>query len=168
MQSLLRKICDLDDAWTEDFTMWEPVKFALEYGAKASKILVTTHKYRVAEMMGSVHIINLGVLSDEDSWLVINKIVFFDNDQHKDLEDLGKQLANKCKSLPLATKTLGGLTCNKRSREQWKNMLDSSLWELEDFEKDLLAPLLLSYYELPLALKRSFSYCVVFPKDCLF
>ena len=58
---------------------------------------------------------------------MINKIVFSDDDQHKDLEDLGKQLANKCKGLPLATKTLGGLMRNKRSREQWKNMLDSSL-----------------------------------------
>ena len=178
MQSLLGKICDLirrkkfllvlDSVWTEDSSMWEPFKFALKYGAKGSKILVNTRKYRVAEMMESVRIINLGVLSDEDCWLMINKIVFSDDDQHKDLEDLAKQLANKCKGLPLAAKTLGGLMHNKRSREQWKNMLDSSLWELEDFEKGLLAPLLLSYYELPLALKSCFLYCAIFPKDYLF
>ena len=178
LQSLLGKICDLirrkkfllvlDNVWTENSSMWEPFKFALEHGAKGSKILVTTCKYRVAKMMGSVHIINLGVLSDEDCWLMINKIVFSDDDQHKDLEDLGKQLANKCKGLPLAAKTLGGLMRNKRSREQWKNMLDSSLWELEDFEKGLLAPLLLSYYDFPLALKHFFLYCAIFPKDFLF
>ena len=99
---------------------------------------------------------------------MINKIVFSDDDQHKDLEDLGKQLANKCKGLPLAAKTLSGLMHNKRSREQWKNMLDSSLWALEDFEKGLSAPLLLSYYDLPLALKHFFLYCAIFPNDYLF
>ena len=61
LQSLLGKICDLirrkkflpvlDNVWTEDSSMWEPFKFALEYGAKGSKILVTTRKYRVAEMI---------------------------------------------------------------------------------------------------------------------
>ena len=76
LQSLLGKICDLirrkksllvlDNVWTEDSSMWEPFKFALKHGAKGSKILVTTCKYKVAKMMGSVHIINLGVLSDED------------------------------------------------------------------------------------------------------
>jgi hypothetical protein len=35
-------------------------------------------------------------------------------------------------------------------------------------EKDLFAPLLLSYYDLPSPLKRCFSYCAVYPKDYVF
>ena len=57
---------------------------------------------------------------------------------------------------------------NKRSRAQWKNILDSNLWEIQDFKKGLLVPLLLSYYELPLAVKRCFSCCAIFPKDHYF
>ena len=57
---------------------------------------------------------------------------------------------------------------NKRSREQWNNILDSRTWELEDIEKGLLAPLLLSYYELPSTMRHYFSYCVVFAKDHVF
>jgi hypothetical protein len=56
----------------------------------------------------------------------------------------------------------------KRSREQWEGVLRSSLWELEDVERGLFAPLLLSYYDFPSPMKRCFSYCVVFPKDYLF
>ena len=182
MQSLLGKICEsidgkkcflvFDDVWIEDSTLWEPFRLALRYGAQGSRILVTTRKSRVAEMMGSTSacMINLEVLSDKDCWLVFSKIAFFDKDleQCKQLEDLGMQITKKCKGLPLAAKTLGSLMRFKRSREQWKNVLYSNLWELEDVEKGLFSPLLLSYYDLSSPLKQCFSYCAVFPKDYVF
>ncbi|KAF3949324.1 hypothetical protein CMV_024794 [Castanea mollissima] len=177
LQTLLRKIQDLikdmkyflvlDDVWTEDSQKWEPFKVALKNDVHGSRILVTTRKQKVAEMMESAPTINLKVLSEEDCWLIFSKIAF-SNEQPKNLEDLGRKLASKCKGLPLAAKTLGCLMQNKRSREQWNNILHSRMWELEDIEKGLLAPLLLSYYELPSTMRRCFSYCAIFPKDYLF
>jgi hypothetical protein len=186
LQSLLEKICELierkkfflvlDDVWTEDSTLWEPFRLALKKGAQGSRILVTTRKIRVAEIMGSTsaRMINLEMLSEEDCWLVFSKIAFSGKDVEKceELEVLGRQIAKKCKGLPLAAKTIGSLMRFKRSREQWENVLDSNLWELEDVEKvvekDLFAPLLLSYYDLPSPLKQCFSYCAIFPKDYVF
>ena len=183
LQNLLEKICELigekkfflvlDDVWTEDSTLWEPFRLALKYSAQGSRILVTTRKSKVAEMMGSTsaHMINLEVLSEEECWLVFSKIAFCtkDPEQCVELEDLGRQIAKKCKGLPLAAKSLGSLMRFMRSREQWKNVLDSNLWELEDVEKvvekDLFAPLLLSYNDLPSPLKQCFSLCAIFPKD---
>uniref|UniRef100_A0A2N9H525 NB-ARC domain-containing protein n=1 Tax=Fagus sylvatica TaxID=28930 RepID=A0A2N9H525_FAGSY len=177
LQTLLCKICDLirgkkfflvlDDVWTEDSSKWEPFKLVFENGAQDSRVLVTTRKLGVAKMMASAPI-NLEVLSEEDCWLIFSKIAFSNEDQRKDLEDLGRQLAIKCKGLPLAVKTLGSLMHNKTSREQWKNILDSSLWELEDVERGVFAPLFLSYYDLPSPMKRCFSYCATFPKDYKF
>ncbi|KAF3946957.1 hypothetical protein CMV_026836 [Castanea mollissima] len=158
----------LDDVWIEDSQKWEPFKHALKNGVHGSRILVTTRKHRTSEVMGSVHPIKLGVLSEEDCWSIFSKIAFSNEEQLKYLEDLGRKLASRCKGLPLAAKTLGSLMQNKRSREQWNNILDSRMWELEDIEKGLLAPLLLSYYELPSTMRRCFSYCAVFPKDYLF
>uniref|UniRef100_A0A2N9GIG0 Disease resistance protein RGA3 n=1 Tax=Fagus sylvatica TaxID=28930 RepID=A0A2N9GIG0_FAGSY len=188
LQDLMEKICELiekkkfflvlDDVWTEDSTLWEPFRLALKNGAQGSRILATTRKNRVAEMMGSLKtsesMINLEMLSEEDCWLVFRKIAFFGKDAEKceELEVLGRQIAKKCKGLPLAAKTIGSLMRFKRSREQWENVLDSNLWELEDVEKivekDLFAPLLLSYYDLPSPLKQCFSYCAIFPKDYVF
>ncbi|KAL4621619.1 hypothetical protein ACB092_06G242200 [Castanea dentata] len=180
LQSLLKKICKLimgkkfflvlDNVWTEDSTLWEPFKLSLKYGAQGSRILVTTRKNVVAKMMGSACTINLEVLSDEDCWLVFSKIAFSDKDSEecKQLEDLGRQISKKCKGLPLAAKTLGSLMRFKRSKEQWEMVLYSSLWELEDVEKGLFAPLLLSYYDLPSPFRRCFSYCAFFPKDYFF
>ncbi|KAK4595009.1 hypothetical protein RGQ29_018661 [Quercus rubra] len=178
LQTLLCKIHDLikdkkfflvlDDVWTEDSKMWEPFKFALENGVHGSRILVTTRKPKVAEMLGSAATINLEVLSKEDCWLIFSKIAFSTEEKLECLEDLGRKLASKCKGLPLAAKTLGSLMQNKSSREQWNNILDSRMWELEDFQKGILTPLLLSYYELPSTMRRCFSSCAVFPKDHLF
>ncbi|KAL4629231.1 hypothetical protein ACB092_05G293700, partial [Castanea dentata] len=172
LQPLLRIVCDLikdkklflvfDDVWAKDIPKesekWEPFKDALIHGAQGSRILVTTRNEEVAHMMGSTksHIIKLGNLSVDDCWLIIRKITFIDEniDRHKDLEPLGRKLANKCHGLPLAAKLIGGYMCNKRRKEQWEKVLENSLWELEDVEKGLLGPLLLSYYELSLAEKK--------------
>ena len=139
LQNLLKKICELiggkkfflvlDDVWTEDHTKWEPFRNALQCGSQGSRILVTTRNNRVVDMMGNASMIKLGVLSDKDGWLMFSKIAFFDKDieQSKQLEDLGKQIAKKCKGLPLAAKTLGSLMRFKESREQWEMVLCSNL-----------------------------------------
>ncbi|KAL0006432.1 hypothetical protein SO802_013993 [Lithocarpus litseifolius] len=181
LQTLLETICRkvegkkfflvLDDVWNEDSTMWEPFKLALKCVASGSRILVTTRKTRVAEIMESVSIINLKELSKEDCWLVFSKIAFFDRDsnQREQLEGLGRQIVEKCKGLPLAAKTLGSLMRFKRSIQEWKSVLDSNLWELEDAEiKSIFAPLLFSYYDLSSPLRRCFSFCAVFPKGYVF
>uniref|UniRef100_A0A2N9G917 NB-ARC domain-containing protein n=1 Tax=Fagus sylvatica TaxID=28930 RepID=A0A2N9G917_FAGSY len=164
----------LDDVWTEDHEKWEPFRNALKCGSRGSRILVTTRNNKVVDMMGSARTINLEVLSKEDCWLVFSKIAFSGKAPEKfdELEVLGRQIAKKCKGLPLAAKTLGSLMRFKISSEQWKNVLDSNLWDLEGvgnvIEKDLFASLFLSYYDLPSPLKRCFSYCAVYPKDYVF
>ncbi|KAK4542637.1 hypothetical protein RGQ29_033185 [Quercus rubra] len=149
----------LDDVWMEDSIMWEPFKNAL-------KMLCP----RVAKVMGSVSVTNLELLSKKDCWSVFSKIAFFDRDpkQREQLEDLGWQMVEKCKGLPLAAKTLGSLMRFKRSREEWKSILDNNLWEFEDVERSLYAPLSLSYYDLSSPLRQCFSFCAVFPKDYVF
>ncbi|KAL4636424.1 hypothetical protein ACB092_03G007200 [Castanea dentata] len=181
LQSLLDRICDrvrgkkffliFDDVWSEDFSMWKPFRDALKScGSQGSRILVTTRKDQVAKMMESANTIKLNELSEEDCWLVFSKIAFFDKDpqQREQLEYFGRQISKKCKGLPLAAKTLGSLMRFKKSREEWWNVLNNNLWELEDVERGLFAPLLLSYYDLSSPLKRCFSYCAVFPKDHVF
>ncbi|XP_075656986.1 putative disease resistance protein RGA3 [Castanea sativa] len=181
LQSLLDRFCDkvqgkkvflvFDDVWTEDYAKWKPFRDALKNcGSQSSRILVTTRKDQVAKMMESANTIKLNELSEEDCWLLFSKIAFFDKDpqQREQLEDFGRQISKKCKGLPLAAKTLGSLMRFKKSREEWRNVLNNNLWELEDVERGLFAPLLLSYYDLSSPLKQCFLYCAVFPKDHVF
>ncbi|XP_024039350.1 putative disease resistance protein RGA3 [Citrus clementina] len=141
----------LDDVWTEDGNKWESFQRCLINGHRGSKILATTRKETVARMIGSTYVISIEELSRSDC---------------KQLEEIGRKITWKCKGLPLAVKTIGSLLRFKKAREEWQSILDSEIWQVEEFEKNLLPALLLSYNDLPNEIKRCFSYCAVLPKEC--
>ncbi|GFP95098.1 putative disease resistance protein rga1 [Phtheirospermum japonicum] len=161
----------LDDVWTEDRAMWEPLKNALKScGGMGSKVLVTTRKEKVAKTLDTPEngIHRLGVLSDEACWLLLQRIALCGRSEGDcaQYKDIGMKIVDKCKGLPLAAKTLGSLLRCKNGLEEWENLLRSETWELKEvIEVELFPHLLLSYNELSPSLKRCFSYCAIFPKD---
>ncbi|XP_071904402.1 disease resistance protein RGA2-like [Coffea arabica] len=160
----------LDDVWTEDDSKWEPFKDSLKDGASGSVILVTTRSQRVARVMGSTDTHRLSLISDSDCWLIMQRIAFDGRSKDsiwgcKKVESIGEKIAKKCKGLPLAAKTMGSLLRFKDTVQQWQNILDSEIWQLEEATMELFPLLYLSYNELSPELKHCFSYCAVFPKD---
>jgi len=160
----------LDDVWNEDSTKWEQLKDSLKCGLPGSRILVTTRKKNVASSMGSspIDILELGLLSIDECWSLFSQLAYFDSRERENLEDIGREIAAKCKGLPLAAKSLGSLLRFKRSIAEWESVLNNNIWELKEAESNLLAPLWLSYHDLPSDMRRCFSYCAVFPKDFRF
>ncbi|XP_028110546.1 putative disease resistance RPP13-like protein 1 [Camellia sinensis] len=79
------------------------------------------------------------------------------------LESIGKKIVeNRCRGLPLAARALGSLLCCKQEEREWKEILNSNIW---NEESGILTALKLSYLHLPVQLKRCFSYCAIIPKD---
>lgn len=155
----------LDDVWTEDSRLWEPFKCILKSGASGSKVLLTTRNERVAKMMETTYILRLRQLSDQDCWSLFSRIALFEKST-EEYQDIGRKISDKCKGLPLAAKTIASLMLFKTTVEDWRNVLNSEIWELEGTENiGIFPPLLLSYYELPSSIKRCFIYCANFPKD---
>ncbi|CDP17459.1 unnamed protein product [Coffea canephora] len=160
----------LDDVWTEEDSKLKPFKDSLKDGASGSVILVTTRSQRVARVMGSTDTHRLSLISDSDCWLIMQRIAFDGRSKDsiwgcKKVESIGKKIAKKCKGLPLAAKTMGSLLRFKDTVQQWQNILDSEIWQLEESTMELFPLLYLSYNELSPELKHCFSYCAVFPKD---
>ncbi|KAG5568290.1 hypothetical protein H5410_064690 [Solanum commersonii] len=154
----------LDDVWNDNYNEWDDLRNLFVEGRMGSKIIVTTRKESVALMMANEKI-SMDNLSTEASWSLFKRHAFENMDPmgHPELEEVGKQIAAKCKGLPLALKTLAGMLRSKSEVEEWKRNLRSKIWELRD--KDVLPALMLSYNDLPAHLKQCFSFCAIFPKD---
>ncbi|CAK9151652.1 unnamed protein product [Ilex paraguariensis] len=160
----------LDDVWNLDYVKWDLLRAPFRVGAPGSKIIVTTRDARIALTMGSVPAYNPKVLGDDDclSLLAQHALCTSNFGAHPNLEEIGLAIMKKCGGLPLAAKTLGGILRSKRSSNEWKDVLDSEIWDLPEDQSGILPALRLSYHHLPSQLKPMFGYCAIFPKDYWF
>ncbi|KAL7203516.1 hypothetical protein ACSBR2_016738 [Camellia fascicularis] len=156
----------LDDVWSKKYSYWEDFKSPFSFGAQGSKILVTTRDEAVATMMGSVELHKVECLLYKDCWLLFEQLAFENRsiDANPNLVSIGEKIVEKCKGLPLAIKTLGGLLKSKVRDKEWEDVLQNEIWELSDDENDILPALRLSYHHLPPHLKQCFAYCSIIPK----
>ncbi|PWA90643.1 NB-ARC domains-containing protein [Artemisia annua] len=88
-------------------------------------------------------------------------------DSHTTLKSLGEGIVKKCGCLPLALRALGRLLRTKTDEQDWEDVLNSEIWDLEKVD-EIVPALRLSYYDLPACLKQLFAYCSLFPKDFMF
>ncbi|KAF2296351.1 hypothetical protein GH714_037483 [Hevea brasiliensis] len=82
-----------------------------------------------------------------------------------DLECNGKEIAKKCRGVPLAAKVLGGTMGFKRDKEAWLSIMNSNVLNSSDDKDNVESVLKLSFDHLPPLLKPCFAYCSIFPKD---
>ncbi|KAK2988286.1 hypothetical protein RJ640_017503, partial [Escallonia rubra] len=157
----------LDDVWNEKYGKWDVLSRPFQAGAPGSTVIVTTRNVDVASIMRSVPDYNLDQLGNEEicSILAHHARGWQNFDAHPDFKETGEAIAKKCKGLPLAAKSLGGLLRTKKNPNQWKDVLDSKIWDLPTENNDIFPALMLSYHHLPSHLKRLFAYCSIFPKD---
>lgn len=158
----------LDDVRSKYFSYWQQLMYFLKSGSEGSRILVTTCEENVKNKMEKTKMISLGTLSEEASRSLFCLVAFYrgrSDEEFQTLELIGRQVVRKCNNLPLAVKVIGSLLRFKRNTGEWRDVLNSKIWELKLGEKEHFLPLLLSYYDLPSALKKCFLYCAIFPKN---
>ncbi|XP_057742532.1 putative disease resistance RPP13-like protein 1 [Arachis stenosperma] len=161
----------LDDVWDDRRDIWEDFLKPFRYENNGSKILLTTRSEKVASMFTAINQqYRLGLLSDQDCWSVFLKhsSLSINSEQYATLEPIGRKIVEKCKGLPLAAKTLGGLLRYKYDVGDWENILESKIWKLPENDSKIIPALRVSYHYLPSHLKRCFIYCSLFPQDYQF
>ncbi|CAL5380885.1 unnamed protein product [Camellia sinensis] len=157
----------LDDVWNKKYNDWNDLRGPFNDGAQGSKVVVTTRSRDIARMMATVELHDVEILSDEDCWSLFAQHAYESKsiDANPNLVSIGKKIVEKCKGLPLAAKTLGGLLRCKERDEEWVDVLCSKIWDLSHEESDILPALRLSYHHLPSHLKQCFAYCSIIPND---
>jgi hypothetical protein len=157
----------LDDVWNENYDDWTILRARFLAGASGSTIIITTRNERVSSTTGTIQAHHLQVLSNDAclSLFTQHTLGASDFNAHQNLQDIGENIIEKCRGLPLAAKTLGGLLRTTRDRAEWEEILKSKIWDITEESRGILPALMLSYHHLPSHLKRCFAYCSIFPKD---
>jgi len=144
-------------------------------GKTGSRIIITTQDEKVALSMQtfglsmqtflSVHY--LRPLESEDCWSLLAGHAFgaCNDQQRSNLEEVGREIANKCYGSPFAAVALGDILHTKLSPNYWSYVLESDIRLLTDH--DVRPFIQLSYHCLPTPLKRCFAYCSNFPKKSI-
>ncbi|XP_018820342.2 putative disease resistance RPP13-like protein 1 [Juglans regia] len=163
----------LDDVWNRNYTECEILSNPFKSGAQGSRIILTTRDVDVASAMRAFEIHHLKELQEEDCWKLFARHAFMHDANtymHSEFEELGRQIVDKCKGLPLAIKTIGALLRSKAlDVSEWDKVLNSDIWSLSNHEEIQILPALrLSYKHLLSHIKQCFAYCSIFPKDYSF
>ncbi|KAG6511279.1 hypothetical protein ZIOFF_029338 [Zingiber officinale] len=167
----------LDDAWDDkNQTAWKRLCDPLLHGQKGSWILLTTRMESVAKMIskvikGTMKSMMLQGLSKDECRPLLYEHAFDGQDPNKfpRLKEIGEEILEKLKGVPLLAKSIGGALNSKLTEDHWTNISRSELWKTPLESKYEFRPILvLSYLMLPPRLKRCFSYCGIFPQDYRF
>ncbi|KAJ4832292.1 hypothetical protein Tsubulata_028185 [Turnera subulata] len=164
-----RYVVVLDDVW--DTELWDAMKVALPNSQHGCRVIITTRMEDIAAKFAEVgsNIRHIKAMQENEAWTLFCMKAFPWNARRcpQELEDLAKDVVEKCQGLPLAVVSLGGLFSTKHSELEWKTTYNSLNWELSN--NSMLQPiksiLLLSYNDLPYRLKHCFLYCCLFPED---
>ncbi|KAG5577318.1 hypothetical protein H5410_057452 [Solanum commersonii] len=161
----------LDDVWNDNYNEWDDLRNVLVQGDMGSKIIVTTRKQSVAQMMCDEKMdlcaITLGPLPRDDSWALFKRYSLAYG-EHPELEGVGKKIAEICKGLPLSLKTVAGRLRRKSKVDEWTDILKNEISKQQICLNDVMPALMLSYNNLPVRLQRCFAFCAIYPKGYQF
>ncbi|GER53699.1 disease resistance protein RPP13, partial [Striga asiatica] len=160
-----RYLIVMDDIWGTD--AWDGVKRFFPNNNDGSKVLITTRLSNVALQLGvdGPEYFQMRFLSQNESWNLLRRCVFGEQGCPPELEEIGKDIAKKCRGLPLSIVVIGELLAkSEQTQENWKHIAES-VSSIADDER-CFRILQLSYNKLPVHLKPCFLYTAMFREDC--
>ncbi|XP_047339513.1 putative disease resistance protein RGA3 [Impatiens glandulifera] len=134
-----RYLIVLDDVWNEEVKAWDDLRSILDCESNGAFVLTTTRKRNVAEIMETIQHVTLSSLSEDDCWLLFEQRAFeHEKPKTQNFINIGKEIALKCKGVPLVAKTLGSQLRFNGDEEEWCRIRDSELWKISENEKSIM------------------------------
>ncbi|KAL5200847.1 hypothetical protein ABZP36_035201 [Zizania latifolia] len=169
-----RYVIIVDDLHSQE--EWEYIWPVLQVvgGNKGSRVVVTTRREDVAlHCAGHVprvhgHVYELKPLGREESKALFCQKVYKSTDYtlEKEMEDQAVNILKRCRGLPLAISTIGGLLANRpKTSYEWMKLHEHLGAELESDLRNITRVIVSSYDGLPYHLKSIFLYLSIFPEN---
>ncbi|CAH1435553.1 unnamed protein product [Lactuca virosa] len=164
-----RYLVVLDDVHDEDRAHWDDFRTCMldVNSLNGSCFLVTTQNLEIGTKVFSEDFHALQGLSDDDCWSIFKERVFIaEQSLLPELEEIGHDIVNKCRGLPLLVNIIGGMLRNFNDKEKWLTLKDNKAWDLEEEGHIVQNILKMSFDDLPnCVVKQCFTYCSVLEKD---
>ncbi|PHT37375.1 hypothetical protein CQW23_25075 [Capsicum baccatum] len=160
-----RYLVIVDDIWSTD--VWDSIRAIFPDCNNRSRILLTTRETKVAIYVTPVSHHEMNTLNLENSWKLLRDKAFGPKYDHPpELEEIGKQIAEKCQGLPLTISVIAGhLSKVARTLESWMDVYRTMGEIIASHLDKCLGVLGLSYHNLPNHLKPCFLSMGSFPED---
>ncbi|KAH0711030.1 hypothetical protein KY290_011480 [Solanum tuberosum] len=149
---------------------WDDIRQCFPDCNNGSRILLTTRNVEVAGYASlGRRPYHMRLMDFDESWSLLYEKVFVKDSFPPEFEQLGKQIALKCRGLPRAIIVIAGLLSKTgKTLDEWQSVAENvSSVVSTDLEAQCMRVLALSYHHLPSHLKPCFLYFAIFPEDSL-
>ncbi|WCJ36412.1 Disease resistance protein (CC-NBS-LRR class) family [Euphorbia peplus] len=160
-----RYLVVVDDIWWN--TDWDRLAKAFPDRCNGSRLLLTTRNKNVALHADSqTDPYHIHHLNKDNSWELFCKKAFTSPTHSSPLlEEIGREIVERCAGLPLAIIVIGGLLSRKRKSADWERVLNNMESHFARDPTGVSTILALSYIDLPYHLKSCFLFLGQFPED---
>ncbi|XP_031127733.1 putative late blight resistance protein homolog R1B-17 [Ipomoea triloba] len=115
----LRYLIMLDDIWS--VKVWEELNIVFPSCDNGSRIILTS---RQESVVSDAKLICLPFFTIDESWKLLEVKLFKGKGCPKELENVGREISNKCKELPLTVGLIAGLLEKvTKSEQMWREFL---------------------------------------------
>ncbi|KAH0759692.1 hypothetical protein KY290_023185 [Solanum tuberosum] len=161
-----RYLVVVDDIWSRD--VWDSISQIFPNRNNGSRVLLTTRESDVAIYANTSSPHKMNLLDLDNSWKLLRDKVFgLEHDHPPELEEIGKNIAEKCQGLPLIISVIAGHLSKTvpKTLESWKYVAKTLSEIIASHPNKCLGVLGLSYHHLPNRLKPCFLSMGDFPED---
>ncbi|CAJ2663188.1 unnamed protein product [Trifolium pratense] len=163
----------LDDVWDQGSPLdFDAIGIPKQDTHKGCRVLVTSRNQETFNNMDCDKIIELGLLSEEDAWIMFKMYAKISDSTSQKLIDKGRKIAKECKRLPVAISVIASSLKGHQHREhKWDVTLKSlkkpvSMHGVDDDKVGIYNLLKISYDNLKdEKAKGLFLLCSVFRED---
>ncbi|CAN4109507.1 unnamed protein product [Withania somnifera] len=152
----------IDDVW--ETTAWDDLRSCFYDANNGSRIILTTREHEVAIYAKSVSDpLQLRMFKEEESWKLLEKKVFGEENFSPYLTQVGLEIAKKCGRLPLSVVLVAGILAKTEKNEQcWRQVAAELGPHIHSDSNDIIEK---SYQRLPYHLRLCFLYFGAFLED---